>query len=75
MEGGTQVNDGSGFFVGLTMGAILATLIAFLYIPRMPWVVELNTRTVMKQAYDRGYADAVITDDEKVGFRWKELRK
>lgn len=75
MGGGTQVNDGSGFFVGLTLGSVGATLIAFLYIPTIPWVVELNTRTVMKQAYDRGYADAVITDDEKVQFKWKELRK
>jgi len=72
MEGGTQVNDGSGFFVGLMMGSVLATLIAFLYIPTLPWVVEKNTRSVMKQAYDRGYADAVITDNEKVQFKWKE---
>lgn len=69
------MNDGSGFFAGITLGWIGGTLTALLYIPTIPWVVESNTRTVMKQAYDRGYADAVITDDEKVQFKWKEARK
>lgn len=69
------MNDGSGFFVGLMLGCVVATLIALLYIPTLPWVIESNTRTTMKQAYDRGYADAVITADEKVQFKWKEARK
>lgn len=66
------MNDGSGFFIGLMMGAIIATLIALLYAPDLPWVVEQNTRATMKEAYDRGYADAIITDNEKVQFKWKE---
>jgi hypothetical protein len=65
------VSDGSGFFVGLMMGSIAATLIALVYVPHLPWVVEQNTRSTMKEAYDRGYADAVITDDEMVQFKWK----
>lgn len=69
------MNDGSGFFVGLMLGSVVATLIAFLYVPTLPWVVEKNTRSAMKEAYDRGYADAVIADDEKVQFKWKEARK
>lgn len=66
------MNDGSGFFVGMFLGSVFATLIAFLYIPSLPWVIERNTRAAMKEAYDRGHADAVITDDEMVQFRWKE---
>lgn len=66
------MSDGSGFFVGMVMGCVLGTLIGFLHIPSIPWVIEQNTRAAMKEAYDRGHADAVITDDEMIQFRWKE---
>lgn len=61
------MSDGEGFIVGFACGAILMTLVIGISFGS-------RVKDIKKEAVERGYMEKVITEDDRVEYKWVEIK-